>query len=197
MTDPYRVLGVSPTATDDEIKAAYRKLAKQYHPDNFAGNPLGDKAEEKMKEINAAYEQIKDERSGKGRRSSYNAYSAPRYNASSRFAEIANLIQQNRLTEAETLLLRFADNDRPAEWHYYMGHVCYRTGRMDNARTEFATACNMDPTNPAFRNAYDSMNRGSSYSPYGSSFDSNCDQGDVCRGIMCANCLCNLMRCCY
>lgn len=55
MTDPYKVLGVPTTATDDEVKAAYRRLAKKYHPD---ANP-GDKvAEQRMKEINAAYDQI-------------------------------------------------------------------------------------------------------------------------------------------
>ena len=54
MTDPYRVLGVEPTASDDEIKRAYRELARKYHPDNYQNNPLADLAEEKMKEINEA-----------------------------------------------------------------------------------------------------------------------------------------------
>ena len=53
MSDPYKVLGVSPNATDEEIKAAYRELARKYHPDNYVNNPLGDLASEKMKEINA------------------------------------------------------------------------------------------------------------------------------------------------
>ena len=52
MSDPYKVLGVSPNATDEEIKAAYRELARKYHPDNYVNNPLGDLAAEKMKEIN-------------------------------------------------------------------------------------------------------------------------------------------------
>ena len=62
--DPYKVLGVSPSASDDEIRQAYRSLAKKYHPDNYANNPVADLAAEKMKEINAAYEQIQEMRKG-------------------------------------------------------------------------------------------------------------------------------------
>ena len=58
MNNPYEVLGVSENASDEEIKAAYRKLAKKYHPDNYADSPLADVAEQKMKEINEAYDTI-------------------------------------------------------------------------------------------------------------------------------------------
>ena len=58
MNDPYQVLGVSENASDEEIKKAYRELARKYHPDNYHDNPLADLAHDKMKEINAAYEAI-------------------------------------------------------------------------------------------------------------------------------------------
>ena len=62
MNDPYSVLGVSPSASDADIKKAYRDLARKYHPDNYANNPLADLAAEKMKEINEAYETIQRQR---------------------------------------------------------------------------------------------------------------------------------------
>ena len=62
MRDPYQVLGVPSTATDDEVKKAYRDLARKYHPDNYHDNPLADLAQERMKEINEAYETIQSQR---------------------------------------------------------------------------------------------------------------------------------------
>ena len=61
MRDPYSVLGISQNASDDEVKKAYRELARKYHPDNYHDNPLADLAQEKMKEINAAYDAIQRE----------------------------------------------------------------------------------------------------------------------------------------
>ena len=64
MRDPYSVLGVDQNASDEEIKKAYRELARKYHPDNYQNNPLADLAEEKMKEINEAYDAITKSRAG-------------------------------------------------------------------------------------------------------------------------------------
>ena len=72
MSDPYKVLNIAPTASDDEVKRAYRELARKYHPDNYHDNPLADLAQEKMKEINEAYEQIQRQRKG-GAASAYGA----------------------------------------------------------------------------------------------------------------------------
>lgn len=78
MTDPYIVLGVKPDASDEEIKRAYRELARKYHPDNYQNNPLADLAEEKMKEINEAYDTITKMRSGGGASGGYQSQGAYR-----------------------------------------------------------------------------------------------------------------------
>ena len=62
MKDPYEILGVSRTSSDEDIKQAYRELAKKYHPDKYANSPLADTASEKMKEINNAYDRILNDR---------------------------------------------------------------------------------------------------------------------------------------
>ena len=81
MTDPYTVLGVKPDASDEEVKRAYRELARKYHPDNYQNNPLADLAEEKMKEINEAYDAITKMRSG-GSHSGGGSYGGSAYQQS-------------------------------------------------------------------------------------------------------------------
>ena len=71
MNDPYKILGVSPDADEDEIKKAYRALARKYHPDKYRDSDLADLANEKMKEVNAAYEEIQNIRKNGALRISY------------------------------------------------------------------------------------------------------------------------------
>ena len=120
--DPYKVLGVSRDASDDEIKKAYRELARKYHPDNYAGNPLADLVEEKMKEINEAYEMIRRERNGSRSSSSgssggsYDSGAGARGGAS--FGRVRELISAGRYSEAEIILDSISSNDRGAEWNF-------------------------------------------------------------------------------
>ncbi|MEE1357235.1 MAG: DnaJ domain-containing protein, partial [Clostridia bacterium] len=98
MNDPYKILGVSRDATDDEIKKAYRALAKKYHPDNYRDSQLSDLAAEKMKEINEAYDTIQRQRqSGTGTGSG----GTGGYSGASSYPQIRRMINEGRYSEAE------------------------------------------------------------------------------------------------
>ena len=194
MKDPYAVLGVSKDATDDEIKNAYRELARKYHPDNYTDNPLSDLAGEKMQEINEAYDAIMNRRkSGKKQSGSSYSYNA---NAQSSFPEVRNLINQGRLDQAQELLDGVPPQSRDAEWYFLNGTVLYRKGWFDQAYTSFATACRMNPNNQEYRNAFNHAQRQSGrqnnpYRTYGNS--GGCDGCDMCSSLICADCCCECM----
>ena len=156
MNDPYKVLNVSPSASDEEVKKAYRDLARKYHPDNYHDNPLADLAQEKMKEINEAYEQIqKQRRAGSGygapRQSYYGTTSNGYSSADPTMQQIRLAIARGDISQAERLLNAVSDHN--AEWSFLMGNVCYRRGWLDEAKRYFETACRMDPENPEYRQA--------------------------------------------
>jgi len=196
--DPYKVLGVSRSASDDEIKSAYRNLAKKYHPDKYKGHDLEDLAGEKIKEINEAYDMIQKERSmgggyERGAGSSYTGSSS--YSGSGQFADIRRAIQTGNLSQADAML--DAISGRNAEWHYLKGMVLLRKGWYDGARQHFATANNMDPSNAEYANAFSTVNR--SATGYGQTFYGNQqrsgsnDMCNICGGLLCADCCCECM----
>ena len=151
MNDPYQVLGVSENASDEEIKKAYRELARKYHPDNYHDNPLADLAQEKMKEINAAYEEITKMRSGcksgggsygggygsayggyrGGSSGGYQQYSGQSASGSSVLQQVRVAINTGNLSRAEALLANYSDHN--AEWNFLRGAVCYRRGWMSKS----------------------------------------------------------------
>ena len=153
MKDPYEVLGVTKDASDDEIKAAYRELAKKYHPDKYIDNPLADLAAEKMKEINEAYDKIVNSRkrksSAKDSSGTYNTSSNPAY------ARIRSLINNNLLDDAQRELDEIDLNIRDAEWYFLSGSVLYKRGHFSNAYSAFATAVNLEPDNAEYRRGED------------------------------------------
>ncbi len=197
MTDPYKVLGVSPDADDEEIKKAYRSLAKKYHPDSYADNPLADLAAEKMKEINEAYNEIQKLRSsGGGKSRGSGTYGSGTYGSggSGNYYRIRQLINQGRYSEAEVYLER--ENDKnTAEWHYLTGIIYSHKGWMMEARSHIEQACAMDPSNMEYRTALSRMSAGAANSPYNTTqTTSGCSGCDICMGLMCMDLLCGCLR---
>ena len=193
MKDPYQILGISRNATDEEVKNAYRNLAKKYHPDSYGDNPLADVAEEKMQEINEAYDSIMATRKS-GKKSGTNYGYTNSYETN--FPEIRSLINQNRLEEALELLDGTPVQNRNAEWYFLNGTVLYRRGWFDQAYTSFATASRMDPANPEYRNAVNNAQRQanrSQHNPYRTyNGGANCDACTMCQGLICADCCCEM-----
>ena len=212
MNDPYSVLGVSPSASDDEVKKAYRDLARKYHPDNYHDNPLADLASEKMKEINEAYDAITKNREGGGsyggsayqsqgwQQSGYTGYQSAG-NDAAMYAQIRALINANSLDQAQAMLNNIGS--RGAEWNYLMGSIYWRRGWMDEAARYFRTAATMEPGNIEYRNAVQYMNRGGQayrQAP-GTGSMTQSDICSICQAMYCADCCCEMMggdliRCC-
>ena len=196
--NPYEVLGVSPDATDAQVKNAYRELAKKYHPDNYAQSPLADLAEEKMKEVNEAYDKICEMR--KNPQSNYSSYSSTGTSSSrnytnTSFPDVRRLIREGRLDDALQILNGTNTTSRNAEWYFLMGMVFSRKGYTDQAYSYFQTACRMEPNNMEFVSALNNANAHRSYNPsgYNTTNSMGCSMCDICTGILCMNCCCDCL----
>ncbi len=212
--DPYKILGVSSDASDDDVKKAYRKLAKQYHPD--VNKEEG--AAEKFKEVQNAYDTIMDMRKNphkyRGGYSSNQGYNYQQgysdfsgfanfggFNQGYRqeqqfdsiYANVVNLINQGNYQGAYQALNQMINRD--AQWYYL---YCIVNLRLDNrlqAIEAIERACQLDPTNSNYRQLYSLLTQSrttyhQSRDIYGSSMASQC-----CRCLMIYWCCCG-MRCC-
>ena len=187
--DPYKILGINQGATDDEVKAAYRALAKKYHPDNFKpDDPLAHLAIEKMQQLNEAYDEIMNRRAAGGRSG-----------GSTNYGEIRVKINSGRFSDADAALSAIPELDRNAEWHFLKSVILMRRGYTFDAQRELGIACEMDPNNAEYQRTKEIFNSqttgygqgygaGTARSPYGGA---SC--ADLCMGMLCANMLC---RCC-
>ena len=200
--DPYKVLGIDRTATDEEVKKAYRELARKYHPDNYVNTPLADLAEEKMKEINEAYETIRKWRKeAAAQPAPGGAYGEAGGNSygEERFREIRRYIDENNFYEAEIRLNSIPTAHRTAEWYYLKGVVFRARGWHFEAAKYFEAAARMDPQNEEYRIAFEGIRSYTSAHTRRQRRDAMvCD---LCCDLMVLDCCCeccggDLISCC-
>ena len=200
MTNPYKVLGVNESATNEEIRAAYLSLVKKYHPDKYTDPDMKQLANEKLKEINEAYDQL-TKNPGKTASSGYSgaAYGAGGHGGSysgpeaDRFVRARSLINAGNLDGAKTILDSI--QTRNAEWYYLYGIIYLRQGWYDKAREFLGRAYRTEPGNAEYAQAYNTLRyTGNPYSrPRQSTSYGNCSACDICSGLMCADCCCECM----
>ncbi len=159
MFDPYSVLGVSRDASDDEIKKAYRKLSRKYHPDANINNPNKAQAEEKFKEVQQAYEQIMKEREygSSGNYNSYGGFGGFGTQARIRIRMKRQCADRQRQIISTADIYKEAMNvlsslqQRNGQWYYLSAMANMGLGNNVNALNDARRAVNMEPDNMQYR----------------------------------------------
>lgn len=178
--DPYKVLGLSPDASDEEVKQAYRRLAKQYHPDR---NPDDAEAAKKMQQINAAYEQIKNPEKARGRYDPFRGTQQTTTDNAQRAA--VNYLRYGRFAEALNALS--STQERNAQWYFLSAIANDGLGNQITALEHIRRAVSMEPDNENYLQALEMIESGGiRYSTQAGGFRGFTMRGDPCTGL----CLC-------
>ena len=194
--DPYRILGLKPGASEEEVKRAYRQLAKKYHPDMNPGDPHAAKM---MNDINAAYDQIKNPPRQTTTRSAYDPFTGwsqqqTGQDQSSEFQTARHYVQAGSYQEAVYVLNNIPSSRRSAEWYYLSAIANANLGNRVLAYEHINQACRMEPDNYQYQMIRDQIERqGQAYETQQQGF--HFGQVDPCR-ICLGFCICyNLMTC--
>ncbi|MDO4452146.1 MAG: J domain-containing protein [Lachnospiraceae bacterium] len=200
IANPYEVLGISPSATDDEVKRAYRELSRKYHPDSYVNNPLSDLAEEKFKEVQEAYDQIMKQRENGGYQGGFSGQQSGGYSHSSNSGDAtvqmqaaANYINARHYREALNVLNNISN--RNAQWYYYSAAANYGMGNNIVAMQHAQQAAAMEPNNPEYANMVNRMQwQGQRYQNTGYGYGrQSYGTGNMCCDLWCADTLCECM----
>lgn len=210
MIDPYRVLGVDRGASDEEIKKAYRSLSRKYHPDANINNPNKAQAEERFKEIQAAYNQIMDEKqngsysNGYGYSNNYSGgfgYENSSYgNESVEMQAAANYINNRQFAAAINVLNSIPDSGRNGRWYFFAAVASQGLGNLNDAREYISRAIALEPSNFRYRQFEQSINWSSGwYDTRSASYGYSRPYSGVarwCVSMFFLNLLCNIC-CCF
>ncbi len=166
MIDPYKALGVDRNASDEEIKKAYRNLSRKYHPDANINNPNKAQAEERFKEVQAAYNQIMDERQngssfGGGSYGYTGSYSYSNYSSdtiSNEMRAAANYINARQYAQAMNVLNSIEDTKRTGQWYFFAAVASQGMGNIADAREFISRAIALEPSNFRYRQFQQSLN---------------------------------------
>ncbi|MCB2290472.1 J domain-containing protein [Clostridium sp. CS001] len=216
MRNPYEVLGVRENASKEDIKKAYREQAKKYHPDQYGDNPLKDLAEDKMQELNEAYDTLMK---GTGSSSSYESsnsynssnnynsannsgsYSNGDYTSNNIYQSIRMDLNSGNIPQAEQKLNSMST--KTAEWNFLMGTLHLKKGWNDSAYNLISKACSQEPNNIEYRRSFNELNmRTSNYRDnYYGRRNKDSDMGNLCLNLWCADSICeclggDLISCC-
>lgn len=209
MRDPYEVLGVSRNASDDEIKKAYRELAKKYHPDR---NPGDEEAAKKMNEINAAYEAIKNGNAdtytgsasdyGYGQWGGFGGFggwaNANQPDERSEYRAAANYIRSGHYKEALTALSQVPLSERDGKWYYLNAIANMRMGNSIAAMESAQRAVDIEPDNRQYNELLQTLKSGGTYyrDYTGNVAPAMCLCDDCCNAYLCLSCLTPWGGCC-
>lgn len=154
--DPYKVLGVSPNASEEEIKKAYKTLSKKYHPDMNMNNPNKDALAEKFKEVQMAYDMIMKKPKETMDFWGNTASSGDDTSELRMYLNVAtSYIRNGRFDEAMNVLNSISEHN--AEWYFLRSNVYLRTGREGQAMDDAMRASQMAPENLTYRQYLYSM----------------------------------------
>ncbi len=194
----YEILQVSENATDEEIAASYEALKKKYNEEKWQDGEAGMNAARMLGKLDAAYQEIMDERREKKENTS----------GADAFEQVAEKIRGGDIAGAQALLDGF--NERNAEWHYLQSVVFYKKNWLNESKKQLEIAMQMDGSVPKYKEAYDRLNARSEYKretggapsvnpdlssdngQMGGNWCANC--ASMCYTFLCVNCLFNL--CC-
>jgi molecular chaperone DnaJ len=198
--DYYEILGVAPHASKEEIRNAYRELVKKYHPDKYMDNPLADLAQEKLKDINEAYEFLMNNHSESNNNSGYNNRNY-HHNRDNTFQEVRNLIQVKNW-EAAYSLLQTLDPKHP-DWFFLNGVIALNKGWYQQAFDNIQTALRMDPGNPEYLSVWNNLQKNTNYYHNASMQRGYRNNGlcELCTCLYCSDCCCecfggDFIECC-